>query len=91
MGTPHQGIAMARMATRLLETRSTLTPTNINLLQHLEAHSEKLQEMQDEYNGISSDFHTIYAYELLPTRLTAGISEWVGGVQYYYCSFFLFP
>ncbi|KAF8528200.1 hypothetical protein BU17DRAFT_38655, partial [Hysterangium stoloniferum] len=73
LGTPHQGMEIATMATHLLNVASIVTPTNTKLLRHLEANHETLQRLQTQYNSISTDFVTKYAYEVLSTHLLTGI------------------
>ncbi|KAF8515029.1 Alpha/Beta hydrolase protein [Hysterangium stoloniferum] len=76
LGTPHQGIDIAKMATQLINVAAIFTSINTKFLRYLEAHSEKLQTLQAEYNLISTDFVTKYAYELYTTRHKTGIEMW---------------
>ncbi|KAL2063771.1 hypothetical protein VTL71DRAFT_5576 [Oculimacula yallundae] len=72
MGTPHQGGEGVAWGKRLVNVASIFVNTNDKLLNILENGSEILQQQLGQYNSISSDFDTKFAYETLPTPLTMG-------------------
>jgi hypothetical protein len=48
--------------------------TNNRLLNLLEYGSEWLQDQQDQYRSVSSDFSTVYFYETQPMHVAPGIT-----------------
>ena len=66
MGTPHQG------SQGLLNIAKMQDQTSDNLLKHLEEHSGLLQKQTSEFVSISRDFEIKFAYETLPTPVSAG-------------------
>lgn len=67
LGTPHQGGQGVSAATILNDIASIRGNTNNNLLKHLEAHSEFVQEQNESFKSIAQDFELVFAYEGLPT------------------------
>lgn len=72
MGTPHQGGSGVHLGELMLNVASIFVPTNNAILQHLERDSEWLQQQLGQYAPISSDFVTIFAYEIFPTPVVLG-------------------
>lgn len=72
MGTPHQGGEGVAWGKRLVNVASIFVKTNDKLLNILERDSEILQQQLSQYNSISSDFETKFAFETKPTPLALG-------------------
>jgi hypothetical protein len=72
MGTPYQGGEGVAWGKRLVDVASMLVSTNDNLLKILARDSETLQAQLSQYQPISSDFVTKFAYESYPTPLAFG-------------------
>ncbi|KAH8669617.1 hypothetical protein BGZ60DRAFT_38520 [Tricladium varicosporioides] len=72
MGTPHQGGEGVAWGKRLINVASIFVNTNNKLLNILENESEFLQQQLGQYNSISGDFETKFAYETKPTPLVLG-------------------
>ncbi|KAF7502238.1 hypothetical protein GJ744_006309 [Endocarpon pusillum] len=68
MGTPHQGGNGVRLGRLVLNIASVFVKTDDRILKHLKHNSEWLQQLQDQYNSISRDFVTKFAYETLRTQ-----------------------
>jgi hypothetical protein len=69
LGTPHQGADMLASA-KLLSINS-----NNLWLKHLSSNSEWLNDQLTYYNPISKDFHTIFLYEMMGTKLASNDCE----------------
>jgi len=67
MGTPHQGGEGVAWGKRLVNVASIFVKTNDKLLNILERDSEILQQQLAQYNSISGDFETKFAYETKAT------------------------
>ena len=74
VGTPHQGGNGVHLGRLLVNIASVFVATNDRLLEHLERDSEWLQQQLTQYNPISQDFDTKFAYEEYETRIIAGRS-----------------
>jgi hypothetical protein len=72
MGTPHQGGEGVAWGKRLVNVASIFVKTNDKLLNILERDSEILQQQLAQYNSISGDFETKFAYETKATPLALG-------------------
>ena len=72
MGTPHQGGEGVAWGTRLVDVASIFVKTNDKLLNILEKDSEILQQQLGQYNSISGDFETKFAFETKATPLAFG-------------------
>ncbi|KAG9233416.1 P-loop containing nucleoside triphosphate hydrolase protein [Amylocarpus encephaloides] len=72
MGTPHQGGEGVAWGKRLVNVASIFVKTNDKLLNILERDSEILQQQLAQYNSISGDFETKFAYETKPMPLALG-------------------
>jgi hypothetical protein len=72
MGTPHQGGEGVAWGKRLVNVASIFVNTNDKLLNILERDSEILQQQLGQYNSISGDFDTKFAYETKATPLALG-------------------
>ncbi|RYO00079.1 hypothetical protein AA0121_g13434 [Alternaria tenuissima] len=74
MGTPHQGgngVALGRL---MANVASVFAATDDRLLKHLERDSEWLQQQLGQYNPISGDFVTKFAFEEYKTPIKLGYS-----------------
>jgi len=74
MGTPHQGGEGVAWGKRLVNIASIFVKTSTRLLNIIERDSEALQQQLGQYNSISGDFETKFAFETKATRLARGIS-----------------
>jgi hypothetical protein len=72
IGTPHQGGEGVAWGKRLVNVASIFVKTNDKLLNTLYRDSEALQQQLGQYNSISSDFETKFAFETKPTPLVLG-------------------
>lgn len=72
MGTPHQGSEGVAWGKRLANVASIFVKTNDRLLNILERDSEILQQQLGQYNSISGDFETKFAFETKATPLAFG-------------------
>ena len=72
MGTPHQGGNGVPLGRLILKVASLAAKADDKILKHLERDSEWLQQQLIQYNPISSDFVTKFAYETLPTQTVLG-------------------
>jgi len=72
MGTPHQGGSGVAFGRILVNVASVFVAADDRLLQHLEKHSEWLQQQLGQYAAISNDFVTKFAYEGYPTPTVLG-------------------
>jgi len=72
MGTPHQGGEGVAWGKRLIDVASIFIKTNDKLLNILEQNSEFLQQQLGQYNSISGDFETKFAFETKATLLPFG-------------------
>lgn len=75
LGTPHQGVDIAKFAVQALRIQSLLrwSPANTRILTHLSRDSELLQDLLGRYTGISRNFETKFYYETRAMR--------IGGVE----------
>jgi hypothetical protein len=71
-GTPHQGAKNVPLAKLVLGIAKIHLRTSDVLLEHLDLHSDWLENEQSYYNNMSQDFDTTFAFESLPTRITGG-------------------
>lgn len=74
MGTPHQGANGVELGRVLVNIASLFVPSNDRILRHLERDSEWLQQQLGQYNPISGDFVTKFAYEEYQTKTALGTS-----------------
>jgi hypothetical protein len=74
MGTPHQGGSGVALGRLLANIASMFVPTDDRLLGHLERDSEWLQQQLGQYNPISIEFVTKFAYEEYSTPTLLGHS-----------------
>ena len=81
MGTPHQGSGRVKFAEQVLNIASIAYTTDTVKLQNLRQHSQWLQQQQGQYNPISNDFVTAYAFESLPTQTLLGQSMMVSDIK----------
>ncbi|KAI1822903.1 hypothetical protein F4861DRAFT_540518 [Xylaria intraflava] len=72
MGTPHQGSNGVRLGCSLVNITSIFTAADDRLLKHLERDSEWLQQQLQQYNSISNEFVTKFAYETCETPMISG-------------------
>jgi hypothetical protein len=72
MGTPHQGGEGMAWEKILVNVASIFVKTNHRLLNILERDSEALQQQLGQYNSISGDFETKFAFETKATPLALG-------------------
>jgi hypothetical protein len=72
MGTPHQGGEGVTWGKNLVNMASIFVKTNDKLLDILERDSEILQQQLGQYNAISGDFETKFAFETKATPLALG-------------------
>jgi hypothetical protein len=63
MGTPHQGGSGVELGKLLINVASVFVAADDHLIEHLEQNSEWLQQRLEQYNPISSEFITKFAYE----------------------------
>lgn len=78
MGTPHQGGSGVQLGRILVNVASIFVPANDHILKHLERDSEWLQQQLSQYNPISGDFITKFAYETYETPTILGHKILVG-------------
>lgn len=83
MGTPHQGGNGVQVGKFLVNVVSLFVAADDRLLKHLERDSEWLQQQQGQYNFISRDFVTKFAYEEYETPTPTGKSIMVCGCSIY--------
>ncbi|KAI8630073.1 TPR-like protein [Xylariaceae sp. FL1651] len=72
MGTPHQGGSGVRLGRVLVNIASIFIAANDRILKHLERDSEWLQQQLSQYNPISNQFVTKFAYETYETPTLLG-------------------
>jgi hypothetical protein len=72
MGTPHQGGSGVQLGKLLINMASLFVPADDHLIKHLEQNSEWLQQQLGQYNPISSEFITKFAYEEYKTPTVLG-------------------
>lgn len=72
MGTPHQGGNGVELAEVVLNVAKLVVRVESSVLKHLRPNSEWLQQQLARYGQISSDFVTIYAYEVYQTPICFG-------------------
>ena len=75
IGTPHQGSEGVAWGKRLVNVASIFVKTDDKLLNILERDSEILQQQLGQYNSISGDFETKFAFETKATPLAFGKAE----------------
>lgn len=73
MGTPHQGGQGVTIGKILLNLAKLQGNTNNRLLDHLQEHSEYLEQQNSEFASISRDFDIRFAYETKPV-LVGGLT-----------------
>ncbi|KAF8529705.1 hypothetical protein BU17DRAFT_36641, partial [Hysterangium stoloniferum] len=66
MGTPHQGVDLLEWTRSHVDGRSLGSLQDDPLLKPLLLHSEVLQQQLTQYNPISTQFKTVFCYELYP-------------------------
>jgi hypothetical protein len=74
MGTPHQGGSGVQLGKLLVNVASVFVAADDRLMKHLEQNSEWLQQQLGQYNPISSEFVTKFAYEEYKTPTMLGHS-----------------
>ena len=74
MGTPHQGGNGVQLGRLLVNVASVFVAADNHLIGNLERDSEWLQQQLGQYNPISSDFVTKFAYEEYKTPTMLGHS-----------------
>ncbi|KAF2434895.1 hypothetical protein EJ08DRAFT_581701, partial [Tothia fuscella] len=74
MGTPHQGGSGVQLSKLLVNVASVFVAADDRLIKHLEQDSEWLQQQLGQYNPVSSDFITKFAYEEYKTPTVLGHS-----------------
>lgn len=74
MGTPHQGGSGVALGRLMVNVASVFAATDDRLLKHLERDSEWLQQQLGQYNPISGDFVTKFAFEEYKTPTKFGNS-----------------
>jgi hypothetical protein len=67
LGTPHQGTDSATLGITLHRIFSIVMPTNTRLLKNLERDSEQVLQQLEQYLPISSNFETVFFYEMYKT------------------------
>ncbi|KAK1613488.1 hypothetical protein BDP81DRAFT_513692 [Colletotrichum phormii] len=72
MGTPHQGGNGVQLGRVLVNVASIFVSADDRLLKHLERESEWLQQQLGQYEPISGDFVTKFAYEVYKTPTPLG-------------------
>ncbi|WYZ43693.1 hypothetical protein EsH8_VII_000129 [Colletotrichum jinshuiense] len=72
MGTPHQGGNGVQLGRVLVNVASVFISADDHLLKHLERDSEWLQQQLGQYNPISREFVTKFAYEEYETPTLLG-------------------
>lgn len=72
MGTPHQGGSGVQLGKLLINVASVFVAADDRLMKHLEQNSEWLQQQLGQYNPISSEFVTKFAYEEYKTPSVLG-------------------
>lgn len=72
MGTPHQGRSGVLLGELMLKVASIFLKADDKIVKHLEKDSEWLQQQLGQYNPISRDFVTKFAYEMFPTTIALG-------------------
>jgi hypothetical protein len=80
MGTPHQGGSGVQLGKLLVNVASVFVAADDRLMKHLEQNSEWLQQQLGQYNPISSEFVTKFAYEEYKTPTVLGQSIMVCGL-----------
>ncbi|KAH9233426.1 hypothetical protein K456DRAFT_1785964, partial [Colletotrichum gloeosporioides 23] len=63
IGTPHQGAEGVDLAQILTKVLSLFSNTNVTPLKDLKRNSDRLVELQRQYNAISHEFKTVFYYE----------------------------
>lgn len=74
MGTPHQGSSAASMGQAFVNIASIFSPTNSRVIRNLQRDSELLQQQLQQFNVISQEFVTKFAYEEYSTPVAKGTS-----------------
>jgi len=72
IGTPHQGGSGVQLGQLLVNVASVFVAADDHLLKHLEWDSEWLLQQLGQYNAISGDFVTKFAYEVYKTPMLLG-------------------
>jgi hypothetical protein len=67
MGTPHQGSNGVDLQTIALIAASVIMSTDTGVSKHLKRDSRWLRQQNGQYEPISSQFATVFAYEMVPT------------------------
>jgi hypothetical protein len=71
-GTPHQGANNVTLAMLFADIAKVHLRTNNTLLKRLKLNGIWLENEQHNYNNISKNFDTVFAYESLPTPMIGG-------------------
>lgn len=74
MGTPHQGVGGIAFGGLIVNLASISVAANNQLLKNLEEHSEWLQQQLGQYEPISKEFFTKFAFEEYKTPTVLGHS-----------------
>ncbi|KAJ2997857.1 hypothetical protein NUW58_g514 [Xylaria curta] len=72
IGTPHQGGSGVQLGRALVNIASIFIAADDRILKHLERDSEWLQQQLSQYNPISNEFVTKFAYETYETPTMLG-------------------
>jgi hypothetical protein len=67
MGTPHQGGEGVDLQKLALRAAKVIMNTDTGISKHLKRDSGWLRQQHGQYEPISRDFVTIFAYETVPT------------------------
>jgi hypothetical protein len=67
MGTPHQGSGGVDLQKLALQAAKAIMSTDTGISKHLKRDSGWLRQQHGQYEPISRDFVTIFAYETMPT------------------------
>jgi hypothetical protein len=74
MGTPYQGGSGVQLGRLLINIVSVFVALDDRLIRYLEQNSEWLQQQLRQYNPISSEFVTKFAYKEYRTPTVLGYS-----------------
>ncbi|KAF8526888.1 hypothetical protein BU17DRAFT_26503, partial [Hysterangium stoloniferum] len=77
LATPHQGTAIAELASQLLRVSLPQKSTMVYLFRDLASNASMFEIMLSEYNAISANFVTKFFYEVHKTTLVDGQTEFV--------------
>jgi hypothetical protein len=78
MGTPHQGSEGVDLQQLALRAANVIMSTDTGISKHLKRDSGWLRQQHGQYEPISRDFVTIFAYETLPTIGNMIVRDYMG-------------